>query len=450
MDYKTKKNNNATVDLTINFTSEELEKGFVKAYEKARNKVKVPGFRVGKAPIKTVEKMLGDSVGEDAINFVLQDAMSDLFPKLEFIPIRFPRFEVESFDRAKGFTAKATYDTRPEVTLPKYKKVKIEPLIVVPTDSDIQQEIDRIQKSMARNVLKEESSSVEAGNLIEMNYKFCLESEELPAKSNTGKYQLGDSRNPAGFDDFILGMKSGETKKFSFTYPANFEPSPESSGKTYIYEVTCTAIYTVTLPSIDDDLASEYDGSENLEALKSKLREDLGKAKTEELKTRSFQEIYNKLVDEAKFIIPESLIQEEGEHVYKAMFEQYKIPFVSMEEYAKNTNSTLAETQEKFKTMGLKRLQGYFLRHKIAEEEKLELSDEDLNTKLGEIAGAFGESVETFRKRLEKEGRIESIRENFIMEKVDNFVYEAVEKKNPKTISLADASKILNGENQNL
>lgn len=448
MEYSTKKNKNATVDLTVHFTAEELEQGFQKAYEKARHKAKVPGFRPGKAPLKTVEKMLGDSVAEDAINFSLNEGIVEFFPKLDPKPFRMPKFNVDTFDRGKGFTAKTVYLTYPEVTLPKIKKVKIEPYQVIPSEADIQKELEAIQKNMARNVLKEEGEVLQTGNLIEMSYKFSLDGTELPQENMNGKYHIGDERNPVGFDEKILGMKVGETRSFLYTYPEDFPLSPESAGKTYQYEINCTTAYNVNYPAIDDDFASEYDGSENVDALKSKLQESLAKSSTEELKKKSMTEIYNKLIDEAKFIIPDELISEEAEYVYQTMFEQYKIPFVTMEDYAKSTNSSLEETKEKFSSMGLKRLQGYFLRQKIAEEEKIVVPEEELREKLEEIAKVYGQTYESFLQSLEKEGRLGTIQENILMEKVDNFVYESVEKKNPKTISLEEASKILNGEKQ--
>jgi|JI8StandDraft_1071087.scaffolds.fasta_scaffold65351_2 trigger factor len=448
MEYSTKKNKNATVDLTVHFTAEETEIGFSKAYEKARLKAKVPGFRVGKAPLKTVEKMLGDSVAEDAINFTLNDGIQEFFPKLDPKPFRIPKFEVESFDRTKGFTAKTVYITFPEVTLPKFKKIKIEPFEVMPNDSDILKELEAIKKNMARNVLKEEGESLITGNLIEMNYKFAPEGIDLPKEGSIGKYLIGDSRNPAGFDEKILDIKVGETKSFIYTYPDVFPESPESAGKPYNYEITCSAAYTVTYPEINDDLASEYDGSANLDELKMKLKDSLSKSSNEELKRKTISEMYNKLIEEAKFVIPDALVEEEGNYVYQSMFEQYKIPFVSMDEYATSTKSTLEETKKKFSDMGLKRLQGYFLRQKIAEEEKISVSEEELKQKLEEVAVVYGQSYDSFLKSLEKDGRIGTIRENIQMEKVDNFLYEAVEKKNPKTISLEEASKVLNRENQ--
>lgn len=448
MDYKVKKNNNATAELTIHFTAEQLDAGFDKAYEKNRDKVKVPGFRPGKAPLDRIKKLLGDSVFDDAVNFTLNDAIIEIFPKLDPKPFRFPRFTIEDekLDRTKGFTAKAIYDTFPEVSLPKYKKVKVDSYTVVPSNADIQKELESIQKDMARNVLKEDGEEIQATNLIEMNYRFAPESEPLPEQTHTGKYHLGHEANPPGFDEHILGMKVGEKKTFNFVYPKDFPASPESAGKTFQYDIEITAGYTITYPEIDDDFASEHDGSENLDELKTKIRNKLAEVKTEEVMNYTLNEIYDKLIEEGKFIIPESLIQEEADSVFKSMFAQYGVPPISMEEYAKQVGTDLEETRKIYQATGLKRLQAYFLRMKIAEEEKIQITEEDFQEKMKELAGAFREDLETFTKRMTKEDRISAIRENFLLEKVDKFVHNAVEKKSPKTITIEEASKILKRE----
>ncbi len=102
MEFTAKKNNNATCDLTIQFTASEVESAFQKAYVNASSKVKIPGFRPGKAPLHMVEKVLGDSVMDDAANLMLNQAMADLFEKLEHKPIRIPQFQMETFDRKNG------------------------------------------------------------------------------------------------------------------------------------------------------------------------------------------------------------------------------------------------------------------------------------------------------------------------------------------------------------
>lgn len=219
-----------------------------------------------------VEKVLGDSVMDDAANIMLNQAMADLFDKLEHKPIRLPQFQMETFDKNTGAKAKATYDTKPEVTLPKLKKIKIQPKEIKISDADIQKELEGIQKNMARNSLKEEGEPVESADLLEINYKFKEAGKEYPEQGQVGKFQMGAPQNPPGFETNLLGMKLNETKEFQFTYPDPYPQSPESAGKAITYTVTVSAVYKVTYPDINDDFASEVDGSANLQELKEKTK----------------------------------------------------------------------------------------------------------------------------------------------------------------------------------
>ena len=303
MEFTAKKNNNASCDLTITFSALEVDTAYKKAYESASSKVKVPGFRPGKAPLHMVEKVLGDSVMDDAANIMLNNAMSDLFDKLEHKPIRIPQFQVESFDRKAGAKAKTTYDTKPEVTLPKLKKIKIQPKEIKITDADLQKELEGMQKNMARNILKEEGEAVENTDLLEIQYKFKEEGKEFPEASQTGKFQMGATQNPPGFDSELIGMKLNEEKEFNFRYPDSFPASPESAGKQFVYHVKVTAVYRVTYPEINDDFASEVDGSANLQALKDKTKKQLEELFNNALKRKVTEEAYAEIIKDTKFLI---------------------------------------------------------------------------------------------------------------------------------------------------
>jgi len=451
MEYKVKKNNNATAEITIRFSPEEWDKGFEKAYEKNRDKVKVPGFRPGKVPMERVRKILGNSVMEEAIEYTVSEGLKNIYPSLEPRPFRYPRFrlEEETLDRSKGFTVVGVYDTYPEVTLPKIRKIKIETYQVEPGDLDVQQELERIRKSLARNVLKDELEPVEEGNLLEVRYRFAEPEKEMGDTFHTSKILLGDPNNLPGFDTHLIGMKTGETKTFDYTFPDPFSAFPDSQGKTFRYEVTVTAAYTVNLPEIDDELAGEFDGSESLEELKKKISDWIREEKNRELKGKALREIYEILLEEAKFTIPESLIQEETQSVFQELLSNSNVQNnVTMQNYADFVNQPLEVVESQFRRAALSRLKQFFLRMKIAEEEKIEVTEEDFLTRMDKIAEKWGEDPNSTYKKIEKNSDLmDAIRNEILMSKVDQFVYETVEKKKPRTVSPQEAENLLKKEN---
>ncbi|TGN13764.1 trigger factor [Leptospira ilyithenensis] len=446
MEFTAKKNNNASCDLTITFNAAEVEVAYKKAYERAKEKVKIPGFRPGKAPLDMVEKVLGDSVIDDAANVMLNQAMADLFDKLEHKPIRIPQFQVESFDRKTGAKAKATYDTKPEVILPKLKKIKIQPKEIKITDADIQKELEGMQKNLARNSLKEEGDKIEATDLLEINYKFKEDGKDFPDAYQTGKFQMGATQNPPGFEDNLLGMKMNEEKEFNFRYPDSFPQAPESAGKTLVYIVKVTAIYKVTYPDINDDFASEVDGSANLQELKDKTKKQLEEIFVSALKKKAIDEAYTDIIKESKFIIPESLIKEETEGVFHNFIHEFGLPHTTLPDYAKRLGKEEAEVRESFGKAAEKRIQTYLLKHKIGEEYKITISDEEWEEGYEKEAGTQGILTESLKKEVQKQKAETFYRDKFLFDKIDEFVYGEVDKKSPKSVSIEEAEKLLSGK----
>ncbi len=230
MEYKVKKNNNATAELKITFSAKDIEAGFKKAYERARPKIKINGFRQGKAPLEMVEKILGDSVTEDAVNIILQDGMNQIISTIEPAPLRFPQFKVDEFNRQKSLVVSATYFTQSEVTLNKYKKMKIEEPKINITDSEIAEELAHVQKGLMKTALKEHNEPSEKKDIVEFEYSFTpnMGEENFPLK---GKYQIGENVNSEEFDNHLTGVTSGQ--KLEFTIHPKPEKGEELSADSF-------------------------------------------------------------------------------------------------------------------------------------------------------------------------------------------------------------------------
>ncbi|EMY79677.1 trigger factor [Leptospira weilii serovar Ranarum str. ICFT] len=444
MDYKTKKNSNATVDIKLTFEASDIEKAFDKTYAEKQKDVKIPGFRPGKAPLNMVKRHLGDSIASDAIHTLITDAVSSIITKLEHPIVRFPKFEIQDYQPGKTLIATAVYETAPEVNLGKYKKIKIKLPEVVVSDSDVSEEIETIRKQLARKQLKEEGQTAASGDIIDMEYTVHEKGEEPKNASNTSNdYQLGQENNLKGFDENLYGLKSGDKKEFSHTFPQDYSQN-EVAGKTFEYSVTILALYANILPAVDDDLASEFDGSESLNALKDKIRKNLKERYEEGIRNKKVDEIYKEIIEDSKYIFPDSYVREESEHVFQNMIDEFRLPEITMEKYAVMIKKDLKEVQESFKNMAEIRLKHFFTRQKIAETENITFSDADFNTDLEKLASSYQISLSDLKKELEKGKLMNQYRENFFAKKVDDILFDLVEKKYTDKLSIAQVKDYLN------
>ncbi|TGK17399.1 trigger factor [Leptospira fluminis] len=456
MEFKTKKNANASVDLKLTFDKSDLEKAFEKAYVQKQKDLKVPGFRPGKAPLAMVKRHLGDSVASDAINLLLFESVDSLKDQLEHKMVRFPKFTVEDYVPEKSLVATAVYDTEPEVTLGKYKKIKIKLPEVNVADDDVLDELEAIRKQLARKLLREPEETAQVGDTVDMEFIVHEEGKESGnAKNGSSDYKLGEPNNLPGFDENLYGMKMAEPKTFSYSYPQDY-PREDLAGKTIQFEMTLKAVYKEVLPEPDDDLANEYDGSESLASLKEKIKENLRKNYTEGVKAKKLEEVYKELVEDSKFVFPESFLSEESEHVYRNMMRDVmgrgqraglsddQIP--PIEKYAEMVGKPLEEIRNSFRGIAENRLKAYFARQKLATQENIVLSDEQFSKELADLALRYGMQEADFRKELEKGKLLESYRDNFLSKKIDDTLFELVEKKYNEKMSIRQLKEFLSNK----
>ncbi|TGM99269.1 trigger factor [Leptospira yasudae] len=444
MDYKTKKNSNATVDIKLTFEAADIEKAFDKTYAEKQKDVKIPGFRQGKAPLNLVKKQLGDAVASDAINNLIIDGMTSILTKLEHPMVRFPKFEIQDYQPGKTLVATAVYETNPEVTLGKYKKVKVKLPEVAVADSDVADEIEAIRKQLARKQLKEEGQTAASGDIIDMEYTVHETGQEPKNASNTSNdYHLGHESNLKGFDENLYGLKAGDKKEFSHKFPDDYSQN-EVAGKTFEYSVTIKALYANILPAVDDDLASEFDGSESLNSLKDKIRKNLKERFEEGIRNKKMEEIYKEVIDDSKYIFPDSYVKEESEHVFHNMIHEFRLPHITMEKYAEMIKKDLKEVQDSFKNLAETRLKHFFTRQKIAQTENITYSDGDFDADLEKLASSYQISLSDLKKELEKGKLMDNYRENFFAKKVDDTLFDLVEKKYTDKLSIAQVKDYLN------
>lgn len=444
MDYKTKKNSNATVDIKLTFEASDLEKAFDKTYAEKQKNVKIPGFRPGKAPLNMVKRHLGDTVASDAINALIVDGMTSILTKLEHPMIRFPKFEIQDYQPGKNLIATAVYETKPEIILGKYKKIKIKLPEVSVSDSDIFDEIENIRKELARKQLKEDGQTAASGDIIDMEYTVREKGQEPKSASNTSNdYHLGHESNLKGFDENLYGLRVGDRKEFSHTFPEDY-PQNEVAGKTFEYSVIVKALYANILPAVDDDLAAEFDGSDSLDTLKDKIRKNLKERFEEGIRNKKLEEIFKEIIDDSKYIFPDSYVKEESEHVFHGMIHEFKLPHTTVEKYAEMIGKDLKEVQEFFRNLAEKRLKHFFTRQKIAEIENVTYTETDFDADLEKLASSYQISLSDLKKELEEGELMDQYRETFFAKKVDDTLFDLVEKKYTDKLSIGQVKDYLN------
>ena len=438
MEYTVTANTNspsAEVDLVYSFT--DINNAFEKAYQRAAHKVKVNGFRQGKAPIDMVKKMLGESVTEDAISGLLNESISELSSKLDFTPYRFPKIEIVKFERNAVLNAKALFEKAPEVLLADYKSIEAKKFNLVITDEDLAPELENLQKKLSKTASKEEGEVAENKDLLEIDIKTFEGENELNSSENQ-MYEIGMSEAQKRIDDNLLGMKVGDEKTFDFLYGE--EAGPALAGKNYTFKVKVNSLSKIILPELDDNLALEWDGTETLELLKQKMREDISKNVEAELKQRMFAEILSKIKKASTFTIPPSLIDDERNGILDRIKNQAKAPALTLETYSEALNQDVETTKANLDKQAVNNIQNFLSIHKISAAEGLTITAEEING----VYESVIKGLKTVPSGDWKRNILSSIHNNLTQTKVEDFFVGAAKPSSTEEISLAKATTILN------
>lgn len=440
MEYTITKNDNATADLNLTFSAEDIEKAYQKAYIKASQTFKAKGFRVGKAPMDMVKKALGDSVAADAVNILLNDTIEELYPKFDFVPLRAPKVEIEKFERHNTLVAKAVYERSPEVELGEYKNLPMDYEEIIVTDDDIQSTLENIQFELSKTILKEQGEVAENSNMVNVDVDTLDENGNTLESTKGHNYYLGLKTNQKGLDDNIIGMKAGETKSFEFTYTDDYH-NKDLAGKQYRYRVTANEVYNVVKPELSDELANEWSGTDGttLEDLKNTIKNQLKGYYIDQLKNRYYDELIKQVIEKSKFMIPTSMINEETARLFHNALHEYKLDHhMTMEKFAELAKTDVEKLKSGFDKQSIFRIQSYLVIHSISEREHLHLTQDEFKLILEEVERRKSELKNANRDQI-----ISSSAENFLYRKVLEFLFANSNKVNKKEISIKEAREIL-------
>jgi len=430
MDYSTKKKNSATVQITVKSNAQEVEEAYQIAYEKAKQHVKLPGFRKGKVPVELIEKHLGESIASEAARELIAGTFQKIAEKLDPPPISIPQFEVESFQRGKGATFTGVYDTYPEVKIGKYKKIKGTLDRVIVSDSTVQKELDRLQKENAVSQSRD-NEAVQHGDIATMSIDIRDEKKSL-FKNKEFQFKPGENRHLPGLDEHIIGMKVGEPKSFELQIADDFVDPKYAGKKLNISAELSSAVYPV-YPEINDDFAKELGEFETLDHLKQKIREEMSKSADEELKARCLHEIITEIVQDTKMDVPQSMLDSELERRLEQIRQRFGNKDLKLADIAKMSGNDPVKLEEDLKSASMKAVQERLVLQEIIKREKIEVLDSEIEE---EFRNRFSRVLdeENIKKLLEKGEIREDIEGRVLYRKCVDWIFEHADIKNGKEI----------------
>lgn len=419
--------------LTIEVTAEELDKAIEGAYQKNKNKISIPGFRKGKAPRKMIEQMYGKEVFyEDAANALIPEAYDKALEECTEEIVSSPKIEVTQIEAGKPFIFTAEVALKPEVTLGKYKGVKVDKAEVEVTDAEVDAEIDRERESNARTITIEDRA-VKDGDMTVIDFEGFVDGVAFEGgKGENYPLTIGSGAFIPGFEEALIGAKLNEETDVNVTFPEDYQAS-ELAGKPAVFKCTVKEIKEKQLPELDDEFASEVSEFDTLAEYKEDVKKKLAQKKETEAKNAKEDAVIDAIIEDSQMEIPDAMLETQQRQMVEDFAQRMQAQGLSMEQYMQFTGLTPAALMEQVKPQALKRIQSRLVLEAVVAAEKMEASEEEFEEEVKVMAETYQMEADKVKELLGENGKKQVMQDICIKKAVAFVVDNAKETKAAKT-----------------
>ena len=406
------------VALTIETSAEEFEAAVNKAYLKMRGKINVPGFRVGKAPRKIIEKMYGAEVFyEEAVNIILPDAYEAAVKEQELDVVGYPEVELESCTK-DGVVFKCTVAVYPEVKLGQYKGLEAPKAEVKVAAADVNARLKEMADRNSRLVSVERA--VKKGDTADIDFEGFDNGVAFDGgKGENFDLEIGSGSFVPGFEDQLIGMKAGEEKDIDITFPENY--TPELAGKPVVFHVKVNEVKVKEVPALDDEFAKDVSEFDTLKDLKADIKKKLTAERTEAAQ-RAFEDVLMaKVAEGVEADVPHEMVDLQAEQMTEGFKQQLAAQGIPFDQYLKMTNTTEADFKSQAYGPAEQQVKMDLAISAIVKAENLEATDDEVEAEMKKVADRYGMDLDTVKKYL----RPEEVKEQVIREKVIKLVADS-------------------------
>tara|TARA_B100000945_G_scaffold319913_1_gene328377 strand:- start:7153 stop:8469 length:1317 start_codon:yes stop_codon:yes gene_type:complete len=368
--------------LHIELEENDVDPFINRAYQRVVQKANIPGFRKGKAPRSVIEQFYGkDYLLNEIIETMLPEMTFQAIQEQELDAVGLPSIDLQEINPVKF---NATIPLRPEIELNSYKDIRIEKQEIEITEESINERLEQLRLSIA--TWEPFESEIEEGNMITAQIK-CSLSDEIIIEESDAVYLVNEEigRPFPGFSTKLIGLKVDSQDSFELEIAEDFS-DPKLAGQTINCEVLIKDIKHRVLPELNDDFAKGIgEGYETLDELKEEIQKGI-QTESEQQSNFDFREsIIESVIKEANISVPPLLIQNEAENIIQQHTQMVTQANMAIQDYLQSIGKTEEELQNEAQEEAEGRIKRSFLISKIAEEENIEISDDEIEIKIQEI-----------------------------------------------------------------
>lgn len=427
MKINNKKLENAVVELSVAFDVEEWKEAQKKALDKLAKKVKIDGFRPGKAPMAMVKARVPKaSIIEEASEIILQANFVKILDDAKVEPLAQPTLSIDKIS-ADELAVKILVPVKPEVELGEYKGLEVKKTRVTVTKKEIEEQLANYQSQFAELSVKEDGK-VANGDTAVIDFEGFVAGEAFEGgKGENYSLEIGSGSFIPGFEEQLVGMTVNQEQEIKVTFPEDYGAA-DLAGKEAVFKVMIHEIKEKKLPEIDDELAMDVniDGVETLEQLKDHIKANIKSRKENENEQKFMDDLYKALVANSKVETSEALLAQEQESMLQEIEQNLQRQGLNFEVYEQFTGKNKDAIKEDIKPQAEERFKVNAILTAIIEAEKLVVSEEELEAELQTIADYYKKEVDEVKKIFE--GNMSRIENDLLTRKAIDLVKENLKK----------------------
>lgn len=416
--------NEATLKITA--PAAEVNAGYKKAVQKIADQANIPGFRKGKAPRAIIEMHYGkEAVKQEAFEIVANKAYSEALNQKKLIPVSDPKVEESAFEEGKDMELTIKVTLKPEPELGEYKGLHVEKKEVEVTDEQVDAQIKDMMGRDAKMVVAEEGAVIEKGDFAIIDFAGTVDGEPFSGGEGKGyPLEVGSNSFIPGFEDQLVGLSKGDSTDVEVTFPEDYFVK-DLAGKEAIFKVNIQDVKRKELPELNDEYVASKTEFKTVEDLRANYKERMQKAAEANAKAEYEHELIDLAVANAKFSVPEIMIEDKISQMVEEMKMSLESRKMSLDMYMQYTGLDMAKIRENQRPVAEENVKTDLVLDAIAKAEDIQVDMADVDAEIAAISAQHGASPEEVKKIIKGNGTMGLLLANILRRKAAHVVIDS-------------------------
>lgn len=416
--------NEATLKITA--PAAEVNAGYKKAVKKIADQVNIPGFRKGKAPRAIIEMHYGkEAVKQEAFEIVANKAYSEALDQEKLIPVSDPKVEESVFEEGKDMDLTIKVTLKPEPELGEYKGLHVEKKEVEVTDEQVDAQIKDMMGRDAKMVVAEEGAVIEKGDFAIIDFAGTVDGEPFSGGEGKGyPLEVGSNSFIPGFEDQLVGLSKGDSTDVEVTFPEDYFVK-DLAGKEAVFKVNIQDVKRKELPELNDEYVASKTDFKTVEELRANYKERMQKAAEANAKAEYEHELIDLAVANAKFSVPEIMIEDKISQMVDEMKMSLESRKMSLDMYMQYTGLDMAKIRENQRPVAEENVKTDLVLDAIAKAEDIQVDMADVDAEIAAISAQHGAAPEEVKKIIKGNGTMGLLLANILRRKAAHVVIDS-------------------------